>query len=146
MSDIVVKRFTRADALAAAQIEEKIFPHGFKCDDFLRQTEDGSLVLAAKKGDALVGYISISIVLDEASVNTIAVREGFRRQGIASKLLERAIDELESRCAFLTLEVRRQNVAAVSLYERFGFRKVGERRGYYSDPDDDAILMTRFFK
>ncbi|MCC8191999.1 MAG: ribosomal protein S18-alanine N-acetyltransferase [Ruminococcus sp.] len=146
MSDIVVKSFTRADALAAAQIEEEIFSHGFKSDDFLRQTEDGSLVLAAKKGDTLVGYISISVVLDEASINTIAVREDFRRQGAANKLLERAIDELESRCVFLTLEVRRRNVAAVSLYERFGFRKVGERRGYYSDPDDDALLMTRFFK
>ena len=69
----------------------------------------------------------------------IAVSENFRRRGVASAILSQMLDEPLD---FLSLEVRVGNVPAIALYERFGFLACGRRRGYYTNPDEDAIIMT----
>ena len=82
-------------------------------------------------------------MLDEAHVIAIAVREPYRRQRIGEGLLLSVIDmasKLQTRV--VTLEVRESNHAARAMYHKFGFRVVGQRPHYYSDNQEDAVLMS----
>jgi ribosomal-protein-alanine N-acetyltransferase len=90
------------------------------------------------------GFIAARIVADELHINNVAVREDYRRLGIARKLLERAIDEaarMGARAAFL--EVRAGNLPAQALYASCGFRVRGRRPAYYAHPTEDALVMSR---
>ena len=105
------------------------------------------LWLGAVAGGRLLGYAGMQTVLDEGYVDNIAVDPAFRRRGVASALLGRMLEQARATgLAFLTLEVRESNLGAIALYERFGFRRVGRRRGYYEKPREDAILMTLEFE
>jgi ribosomal-protein-alanine N-acetyltransferase len=86
----------------------------------------------------------LSRYVDAWHVMNVAVAPGRRREGIASALLRQLIDETrgDARRGY-TLEVRVSNVGAISLYERFGFRPKGVRRGYYTDNREDALIMWR---
>ena len=96
-------------------------------------------------GDTLAGYIVLSIVLDEGSIDNVAVVPEFRRRGIADLLLSHAEEQGRAlELAFLTLEVRSRNEPAIRLYEKHGFVEVGRRKNYYEKPREDAILMTLF--
>lgn len=135
-----------ADIEKASEIEAKSFSHPWKYEDFFKQSKDkNSLFLVAKQRGSIIGYISVTSVLDEASINTIAVKKESRQQGAAERLINEAVKRLRESCAFLTLEVRKSNIAAISLYKKLGFEVVGERPRFYRDPDEDAILMTKYF-
>lgn len=89
------------------------------------------------------GFEGIWFLADEAHVVSIAVREACRRQGLGELLLLAAIELVMARGSReMTLEVRASNEAAQALYQKYGFRKVGVRRGYYSDNREDAVIMT----
>ena len=90
----------------------------------------------------VIGFCTFWIVADEAHVNNIAVAVSHRRAGVASSLLERALEEGKRRgIQRAILEVRRSNGAARRLYEGFGFVVVGVRTAYYSRPMEDAIVL-----
>ena len=91
----------------------------------------------------LVSLAGLLVVLDEGYITNVAVRPEYRRQGIASELLEvfRRFGE-GNHMAFLTLEVRAGNAPAIALYEKLGFREVGRRKNYYRAEHEDALLMT----
>jgi len=91
-----------------------------------------------------VGFCSFWHVVDELHINNLAVAPSHRRIGIGTALLMRVLAagaELGARRA--TLEVRRSNEAARLLYERFGFSVAGVRRGYYTNPVEDALVLWR---
>jgi ribosomal-protein-alanine N-acetyltransferase len=82
-------------------------------------------------------------MVDEAHIVAIAVREAYRGRGLGELLLSESIDlALANQQEVITLEVRRSNIAAQNLYEKFRFLKVGVRRRYYSDNHEDAIIMS----
>ena len=110
-------------------------------------SSDLALTLAAVAGDgAVLGYVSLSWVLDEGYINNVAVRPDCRRMGIATALLEALRRQgLEKGLSFLTLEVRERNRGARALYAGLGFAEAGQRRGYYLHPKEDAIIMTLEF-
>ena len=94
----------------------------------------------------VAGYAGVQVILDEGYITNVAVRPEYRRRGVAAQLLEVFIAFAEgNRLAFLTLEVRASNQAAIVLYGRHGFRSAGRRRNYYEHPREDAIIMTREF-
>ena len=94
-------------------------------------------------GHYIVGFVGFWIMADEAHITTIAVRESHRRQGIGELLLISVIDRaIELKARILTLEVRVSNTAAQNLYSRYGFTKVGVRRGYYTDNREDGLTMS----
>ena len=83
-------------------------------------------------------------VLDELHINNLAVLPERRRSGVAMALLERVLGDGAARGALrATLEVRRSNTPALRLYERFGFAVTAVRRGYYTNPDEDALVLWR---
>lgn len=103
--------------------------------------------LAAEVDGQVAGYVGMMHVLDEGYISNVAVGGEFRRRGIGDALIEALLSRCESLgLVFVTLEVRRSNAPARALYEKHGFVAVGERRNYYEQPREDAVLMTKFFK
>lgn len=103
----------------------------------------GFVGYVAEKGDRILGYIIMQQVLDEAEIARIGVRIEERRNGIASKLLNVALKEMEKReVKKIFLEVRRSNLAAQSMYEKFGFSYIAVRKLYY-DGKEDALIMSK---
>lgn len=91
----------------------------------------------------VVGMTVLWVILDEAHIATIAVHPDFRGLGIGKRLLARALLAAYQRGARTAyLEVRRSNLAAQTLYQQFGFQVAGERKRYYQDNNEDALLMT----
>ncbi len=113
----------------------------------LLENEAAATLAAVGEDGTVLGYAGIQVVLDEGYVNNVAVRPEYRRQGVASQLLEvfRRFGEGQG-LAFLTLEVRDSNQAARALYARHGFVEAGRRKNYYQHPKEDAIIMTLEFQ
>ena len=125
---------------AVAALEREIFSDPWPEDMLLRMRER---ITVAAEGASVVGYLVFSTVLDEGSVDNVAVAPAYRRRGVAGLLLSDAIRRArEDGLSLLTLEVRASNAPAAALYEGYGFREVGRRRDYYEKPREDAILMT----
>ena len=92
----------------------------------------------------IVGMIVVWLIIDEVHIATIAVDPEFRRQGIAQHLLAYTLmDACRSGGNKAFLEVRRANLAARSLYEKFGFNEIGIRKKYYQDNGEDAVMMNQ---
>jgi [ribosomal protein S18]-alanine N-acetyltransferase len=112
----------------------------------LTENQNSSLWVAevdAAGGALVVGMIVVWIVLDEAHIATLAIHPDYRKLGIGRLLLTQGLRAAAERGAQLAyLEVRRSNRAAQVLYQSFGFAVVGERRRYYKDNQEDALLMT----
>jgi ribosomal-protein-alanine N-acetyltransferase len=100
--------------------------------------------LVAVQGEEVVGYAGLCDYPDEAFVQTIAVARSAQGAGLGARLLQALLDEAERRGQRrVLLEVRADNDRAVALYERFGFRRTGVRRGYYQPSGTDALVMMR---
>ena len=108
--------------------------------------ESNSLFYCALRGEKLFGYIGSYSVLDEVYITNIAVLKEYRKNGAARALLKRlSEDSKKSKKAFVTLEVRKSNLPAVSLYESEGFVLSGERKDFYEKPREDGLIYTLFF-
>lgn len=94
--------------------------------------------------NVVVGFCSCWLVVDELHINNLAVRPDYRRAGVATELLRYVFREGAAEGAVrATLEVRRSNDPARLLYERFGFAVAGIRRGYYTKPVEDALVLWK---
>ena len=104
------------------------------------------LVAVEPETEKAVGYAGLLVVADEGYITNVAVDPSCRRQGVAARLLQ-VFDNFAkgNHLAFLTLEVRPSNAAAIALYEGFGFREVGRRRNYYDLPKEDALILTKYY-
>jgi ribosomal-protein-alanine N-acetyltransferase len=102
------------------------------------------VLMARDETGRAIGFCSFWIVHDELHVNNLAVLPDRRRAGVASQLLQAVMVEARRLGAVrATLEVRRSNEAAIRLYSRWGFLPSGVRRGYYTAPDEDALILWR---
>lgn len=144
---------TEHDLLEVVEIEEEcgLSTWGWGAYYAELQNKDLSLMLVARlgrvkegdQGNSLVGYIAARLSADELHINNVAVRHDYRRHGIGSALLRTSLGEGERSGARLALlEVRAGNLTARALYEQCGFRMVGRRPNYYSQPREDAVIMS----
>ena len=101
-----------------------------------------SLVVAEGEDGNVLGYGEVRAILDEGTLEKIAVAPPFRRQGVAEEILKAYLRLGQAHLAFLTLEVRESNAPAIGLYEKLGFQVVGRRKDYYREEHEDALLMT----
>ena len=107
---------------------------------------DNSLFLTAVENGEVIGYIGMNVVIDEGYIYNVAVKSEHRNKGAASALINELVTfGKKNNFSFITLEVRESNEKARSIYSKFGFVKVGERKNYYSEPKENAILMTKYF-
>ena len=103
--------------------------------------------LVAVDGESVLGYVGMMFVLDEGYISNVAVSPEARCCGIGDALIAELLLRAEEKAlSFVTLEVRESNEAAIRLYQKHGFQKVGLRKKYYDLPKEDAILMTKFLK
>jgi ribosomal-protein-alanine N-acetyltransferase len=143
LRDIRIEPMGLGDLEEVLRLEREAFKSPWTRGMFLAELEapEGRYLVARKEGE-LVGYGGIRVFLDEAHLMTLAVREDLRRRGLGTLLLAQLIREAARGGArFMTLEVRRSNLPAISLYRKFGFRVAGIRRGYYGENGEDALVM-----
>lgn len=127
-------------------IETECFSHPWSKQSLEEEmNNETSLFLVAKEENEVIGYIGMSIVIDEGYIFNVAVRENHRNRGVATALINELVTYgKKNNFSFITLEVRESNLPAISLYSKFGFIKAGERKNYYSNPKENAILMTKY--
>ena len=145
-ASIRLRRLELGDLDAIERIEQASYPTPWSRSMFASElAKPSSLSLGAvDETGSLVGYLVLSRYVDAWHVMNVAVTPERRREGVASALLERLLDATkdDARRGY-TLEVRVSNVGAIALYERFGFKAKGVRRGYYTDNREDALIMWR---
>lgn len=140
-------KMTQFHIKQVAQIESLCFSHPWSeesinesfnnpCNRFYISVEENKVV----------GYIGLSVIIDEGYILNVAVHPDYQGKGIG-KALVKTVDDfaVENSLAFVTLEVRPSNEKAISLYKSFGFTKVGERKDYYSNPKENALLLTKYY-
>jgi ribosomal-protein-alanine N-acetyltransferase len=142
---IVLDRMTVEDLPAIHEIERESFSTPWPAHAYRQELETNRLAhyMVARWGDQIVGFAGVWLLVDEAHITTFAVRGTWRRQGVGERLLLAVLDLARSRGAHeATLEVRPSNMPARRLYEKYGFKVVGTRTRYYSDDNEDALIMT----
>lgn len=135
------------DLAGVLEIENASFSTPWSRDSFLHELleNERAVYLVAKDAQGQVaGYVGMWVIFDEGHITNVAVHPRFRKRGIGSLLLTRLVEICRERdVKFLTLEVRRSNVAAQKLYQKQGFVHMGVRRRYYLDNNEDALIMWK---
>ena|SRR5215216_4729344 len=145
---ITILRMTEHDLLEVVEIEEQsgLSRWGWAAYYAELQGANRDLMLIAKPSGSsrlIAGYIVARETAGELHINNVAVRTEYRRRGIGATLLNRVIGEARRRKATAAfLEVRSANYAAQALYEKSGFKAIARRANYYSEPQEDAVVMS----
>ena len=140
---IRIRKMEVADVNAVAALEKKIFSDAWSETSIHGTLENRfSIAYVAEAEETFAGYFLGTQLFEEAEVYRIAVELSLRKQGVGRALMEAFMKESASRGATdWSLEVRAQNVPAISLYESFGYRIESVRKHYYHNPEDDAAIM-----
>jgi ribosomal-protein-alanine N-acetyltransferase len=143
-SRVLVDAMREDDIPEVQAIEREIFPTPWPRNAYYRELHHNrsAYYLVLRRDDEIVGYAGLWKMSDEAHITTVGVRANQQGKGYGHALMAALIQRayhLGSR--WLTLEVRPSNDVAVRLYEKFGFKVIGRRRGYYTDNNEDAIVM-----
>lgn len=129
-----------------AKLEELCFSEPWSEEGILEAYRSGTKFFVAETENKLLGYIGVKAVIDEGYITNVAVSPQYRRKGVAAALLDKIFEYAEEkRLSFLSLEVRPSNTAAVSLYQKTGFKEEGRRKDFYRLPREDALIMTKRF-
>lgn len=127
---------------AVAELEKAVFGRPWSENALSLLCTGEAFGFAVMAGETAAAYGGMLTVLDEGQITNIATHPDFRRRGLAAAVLSALLTEARARgLAFLTLEVRESNAAAISLYEKFGFRAVGRRPHFYQNPTEAATVM-----
>jgi ribosomal-protein-alanine N-acetyltransferase len=142
---VQIEAMRKRDLAQVLEIEQAVFPVPWSRESFRHELGNPCACnRVARHGSEIAGYVCARVVAGELKVNNIAVRDAWRRQGVGARLLASVLELAQAeQCDEATLEVRSSNIAALTLYRRFGFRQVGRRKAYYQDTGEDAILMTK---
>lgn len=152
VKDIIIMRMSEHDLLEVVEIEEQSGLSRWGWAAYYAELQSGNreLMLVARPAPSatvqaypIAGYIVARETAGELHINNVAVRPEFRRRGIGAALLDRVIHEARLRKANTAfLEVRSANYAAQALYQKCGFRAIAQRANYYSEPREDAVVMS----
>jgi ribosomal-protein-alanine N-acetyltransferase len=144
VAPVVIDDMTLDDIDAVQDVERSSFPVPWPANAFrheLTQNRNARYIVA-RGGDRIVGYAGLWLMVDEAHITTFAVHPDQRRLRIGERLLQRLFEiAVVMNAEWLTLEVRASNLPAQKLYEKYGFRRAGVRRRYYSDNNEDALIL-----
>lgn len=125
-----------------ANLEKECFgEHSWSEKLFLEEiTQENKHYVVVKDDDNVIAYGGFAQVLDEAHIMNIAVKDSYRKQGIASFIIEKIVNLANEKNIYsITLEVRESNLPARNLYEKHGFKFAGVRKGYYQDKENACI-------
>ena len=140
-----IRLATIEDAHAIYEIEQQSFSVPWRLESVLAELEgaENKLYMAICEENHIVGYAGAWLVYDEGQITNIAVLPSARGKGYGSKLTKQLINECFSRGMHeIFLEVRISNLAALAMYRNLGFSVKGIRKDYYSEPTEDAYIMS----
>lgn len=142
---ITIREMIESDVNEFAQIDKECFAVPWSEQAFSDEyNNDIAIYFAAECDGRCIGYAGFWNVSGEGDITNIAVINDFRRQGVGSMLLEAVIEKsAKLGISILTLEVRNSNMSAQGLYKKYGFEVIGLRKRYYSDNNEDALIMTK---
>ncbi len=148
MMDLIIEKMSSSHIEVIARLEKDCFSSPWSEDGLKSElNNDFARFYVAFSGDKIAGYIGSHNILGEVYITNVAVFSEFRRNGVGKALVVFLVEEMKNENAeFVTLEVRKTNHNAISLYEKCGFEKVGERKNFYEKPIEDAILMTYYIE
>ncbi len=131
------------DVERVAELDKICFPTPWSISAYMSEVYNPSgFYIVARENNEIVGFAGEWIVMDEAHITTIGVAPEFRRRKIGERMLAALIDEaLRRKASCILLEVRKHNHAAQSLYIKYGFEALAIRKGYYTNNQEDAIVM-----
>jgi ribosomal-protein-alanine N-acetyltransferase len=140
---IFITRMRQEDVPSVMQVELQCFTAPWSENAYRTELNNPCAeYYVAWSAGRLVGYVGMWFILDEVHITTIGVAADMRGKRVGERLLVRALDASREREARrVTLEVRKSNSVAISLYKKYGFREAAVRRGYYSDNGEDALIM-----
>lgn len=142
--EIEITPMRKEDVEEAVEIEKAAYgEHHWSADSFQGELNNNlaNYYCAWFKGQ-MVGYAGFWNILDEGHITTIATHPDFKRKKIAEALINKIIEECyEKMIKYITLEVRVSNEPAIKLYEKYGFKSLGKRKGYYQNNNEDALIM-----
>lgn len=145
MNRITIKNMLKSDVENVVRIEELSYgKHHWSKESFFNElnNELSYYYCAFNEDNTLMGYCGCWHILDEAHITTLSVSPDFRKQKVAQALLIKLFDDCyKEKIKYITLEVRESNIPAISLYEKNGFISIGERKGYYQDNNENALIM-----
>lgn len=142
---MILREMLIDDLEQVMEIERELFHVPWTREGFFTfLTREDAMFLVVEEKEQILGYCGLLMVLDEGDITNVAVRRDRQKEGIGNFLMESLIRLAAERgVTTIHLEVRIGNGRAIRLYERNGFTRDGIRKGYYSDPIEDALLMTR---
>lgn len=139
-----IKIATKENISDIAKIEQACFFAPWSEDSIAESLDNpASHFLIAYYGDEVAGYMGLQIFSGEGYVTNVAVLPKFRKKGIAKALIT---EQMKNDMEFITLEVRESNVPAINLYTKMGFENMGIRPKFYSNPTENAIIMTKYLR
>jgi [ribosomal protein S18]-alanine N-acetyltransferase len=141
---VAVEPMRRRHLRSVMRIERQAHPKPWSLGVFASELGQGDArhYVVLRVDGKLTGYGGLMFAADEAHVTNLAIAPTVRRQGLGTRLLcELARESTRRHCAAITLEVRMGNLAAQSLYRKFGFVSAGVRRNYYPETGEDALIM-----
>ena len=145
MMNLLIKSMTVDDIDDVIAVEAKAFgEHHWSRDSFYNElsNELAHYFAAVDENNKLIGYAGCWQILEEAHITNIAVDIDYRRKYIGEALLRQIIQCCyEEKIKYITLEVRVSNEPAIKLYEKYGFKSLGLRKGYYQNNNEDALIM-----
>jgi ribosomal-protein-alanine N-acetyltransferase len=138
---IIIRPYEFDDSRAILEMEEAIFhePNPLLYAMIESRPADGFIV--AEENGELCGYLLGTLLMDEARILLIAVKEGRRRMGIGSRLVSEYVESIKGRATMVRLEVRSNNLAAQTFYFKLGFRFIGMVSNYYRNGDNAYIMV-----
>lgn len=141
---MILREMLVEDLEQVMEIEETVFSVPWTKEGFFTYlTRENSMFLVVEEKEKILGYCGLLTVLDEGDVTNVAVRPQRQNEGIGAFLVDGMIRLAQTQgITKIHLEVRSSNKKAIRLYERLGFQRDGLRKGYYTEPVEDAILMT----
>lgn len=141
---LVIETMTDADVKDVLRIEQQSFSTQWPSNAFHQEIHDNKLAyyFVGRVGARVVAYGGIWVILEDSHVTTIAVHPDFRGRKYGEIMLLKLLDEaMERGASWMTLEVRESNTIAQALYRKYGFTTVSTRKGYYSDNNENALVM-----
>ncbi len=146
-SQMQVIKIEREHIKAIAELEKVCFSEPWSEETLLSAFKTGTKFFVAIKNGKVFGYVGINCIIDEGYITNVAVFPEYRRMGVGAALLNRVFSHARDEgLSFVSLEVRESNQGAIALYEKFGFKVEGKRKNFYSNPSEDALIMTKRFE
>lgn len=144
----IIRKMTEKDICEIAELEKMCFSEPWSENSLKDElTNETARFYVLCDNNELLGYIGANNICNEVYITNVAVNEKYRGKGYGKKLVNHLIKQSElEKAFFITLEVRKSNKNAISLYEKCGFKLIGERKDFYSKPTENALIYTYYLE